>query len=163
MASSPRRPPQEPLPDVLAGLPASVVGRLDTAPIAAAVRDLLRAGWRPVQLGARIGALTATEDPAAQVQAFLVALSDEETPIGRADRERTERAAAAQRARRATGPPASPETIARCLAQVRSQLLLQRSRRPAQRGPEGPSGRDPVEARPHPAADFPADHPGRGG
>ena len=162
MAPLPRRRPREPLPGVLADLPASVATRLDTAPIAAAARALLAADWRPVQLGARIGALPVTDDPASQVQAFLAALSDEETPVGRADRERAERAATArteQAAREAAGPPASPETIARCLAQVRSQLLLQRRRPPVRRGQEVRPARDPVAAGPHPAADFPVDHP----
>ena len=145
MVVPPRSSPQEPLSDVLAGLPASVATALDTGPMATAVRALLTAGWRPAQLGARIGALPATDDPASHVHGFLVALADEESPTDRASRERAERAAQAA-AQQPDGPPASAETVAACLAQVRSHLLALRSRRPPRRESAPLPSADPAAA-----------------
>ena len=105
---------------------------LDTPEVAAAVRPLLARGWRPAQLSARVGALPPPAgDPAPAVVAFLGQLLARTCPQEDWERERLERARAAQARAEAAVPPASDEVRAHWVAQARRSLgLPQRPRTP---------------------------------
>ncbi len=77
--------------EVFGGLPALTARALDDADVAAAVRVLLDAGWRPAQVGSRAGALPAAPDPVAAVLALLRQLAQSESPQQAWERQRAER------------------------------------------------------------------------
>lgn len=116
------RPVRGALLEVLSDLPRGVAHRLDEPEVAQAVDELLARGWRPAQLGARIGVLPASDDPVPQVVSFLRALAGQDSPEQRALRERELREHAAQDARAAAPEPASDEARERWLAEVRRGL-----------------------------------------
>lgn len=77
--------------EVFGGLPALTARALDEPEVAAAVRALLDRGWRPAQLGARVGALPAAEDPVGLVLALLWRLREAESPQQAWERQQAER------------------------------------------------------------------------
>lgn len=77
--------------EVFGAVPARTARALDDPDVAAAVRVLLDAGWRPAQIGARVGALPAADDPTAPVLAFLRQLTQTESPQQAWQRQRAER------------------------------------------------------------------------
>lgn len=77
--------------EVFGVLPAATARALDVPEVAAAVRPLLAAGWRPAQLAARVGAVPAAPDPLVAVVAFLIALQERDCPQRVWERERAER------------------------------------------------------------------------
>lgn len=90
-------PPPDRLPrrlhaQVFGELPVLLARSLDVPEVAAVVRPLLAAGWRPPQLGARVGALPPSEDPVAAVVAFLHGLGQRASPQVAWQHERAERA-----------------------------------------------------------------------
>ena len=110
------------LRQVLADLPTSVARRLDEDEVASVVQALLSLGWRPAQLGARIGVLPASDDPGPQVLGFRRALTGEESPEIRVSRERAERATATGLERAGAPQPASAAARDRWISQVRQGL-----------------------------------------
>ena len=115
------------LADVVRDLPAVLVRALDTAEVGREVDALVAAGWRPGQLGARIGAEPAQGDPrrdADHVVAVLRALR-EQTPPDVAHARELERRRQDREDRRAQTPrPASPEVRRRSAERIRSELGL---------------------------------------
>ncbi len=110
--------------ELFGALPAATGRQLDVPEVAAAVRPLLAAGWRPAQLAARVGALPAADDPVVAVVAFLEQLLERDCPQHvwereRADRER-ERAVPKQEDR----PVASEASRAHWVAEARRSLGL---------------------------------------
>lgn len=110
---------------------------LDVPEVAAAVRPLLARGWRPAQLGARVGALPASDDPAASAVALLESLLERSSPAETAARERAERLQ--RRTRDDDQPVASEESRARWVAEARRSLG--RPAPPRARSVPGPSAR----------------------
>ena len=108
--------------EVFGALPALLGRALDVPEVAAAVRPLLARGWRPAQLGARVGALPEPSDPVPAVVAFLEQLLERECPEQAWQRERAERA----RAHAASTDPghvvASDEARAHWVAEARRAL-----------------------------------------
>ena len=110
--------------EVFGALPVRTARALDVPEVAAAVRPLLAARWRPAQLAARVGALPAADEPVGPVVAFLQALLDRDSPQRLWERERAERQReqAAQREQAQTA--ASEESRARWAAEARRALGL---------------------------------------
>ena len=106
--------------EVFGNLPALLARELDVREVAAAVRPLLARGWRPAQLGARVGALPAPADPVPAVVAFLEELLARRSPQESWQQDRAERAAA--RAEPDGPPPASDEVRAHWVAEARRVL-----------------------------------------
>ena len=115
---------------VFGQLPALLARSLDVPEVAAAVRPLLQRGWRPAQLGARVGALPAAADPVPAVVAFLEQLLERTSPQEAWQRERAERARAAE-AEDDGRQVASDEVRAHWVAQARRSLGMPPSRPPA--------------------------------
>lgn len=119
--------------EVFGGLPALTGRALDDADVAAAVRVLLDAGWRPAQVGSRVGALPAAPDPVTAVLALLRQLAEAESPQQAWERQRAERA-------RLQAPDdghrvATDEERARWVAEARRSLGMPPRRR-AEPAPE---------------------------
>ena len=115
------------LADVVRDLPAVLVRALDTAQVGREVDALVASGWRPGQLGARVGAEptqgSSTRD-ADHVLSVLRSLRDE-TPPDVAHARELERRRQARDDRRAQTPrPASPEVRRRSAERIRSELGL---------------------------------------
>ena len=106
--------------EVFGGLPALTARALDDADVAAAVRALLDVGWRPVQVGARVGALPAADDPLGPVLALLRQLADTESPQRAWERQRAEQAR--QQAPDDGHRVATDEERARWVAEARRSL-----------------------------------------
>ena len=115
------------LADVVRDLPALLVRALDTARAGEEVDALVAAGWRPGQLGARIGAapsLGSLDRDAEQVLQVLRALRDE-TPPDVAHARELERRRRDREDEQARAPqPASPEVRRRSAARIRAELGL---------------------------------------
>lgn len=131
---------------VFGELPALVARCLDVPEVAAAVRPLLAAGWRPAQLGARVGALPGSPEPVDAVVALLCSLAARDSPQVRWERERAARLAAAE----PTGAgapgapdgsgsrPASDQARAHWIAEARRSLGLAARPRPVPSPRPGP-------------------------
>lgn len=119
------------LDDVVRSLPALLVRALDTGSVAAEVDALVAAGWRPGQLGARIGRAPSqggVDRDAEQVLTVLRALRDELPPDVAHARE-VERRRRQQQDERARAPrPASYEVRQRSVERIRGELGLRRRR-----------------------------------
>ena len=113
---------------VFGELPTSLSEALDAPEVAAAVRPLLEAGWRPGQLASRVGALPAAPDPGAAVLGLLRSLAGQPTPDQVWAAERADRQAL--RSLSTVEQPASEESRERWIAQIRSGLSGPRSVRP---------------------------------
>ena len=114
--------------EVFGGLPALTARALDDPAVAGAVRPLLERGWRPAQLGARVGALPVSGDPLPAVVAFLEQLLERESPQHAWERERAER-----EQRSAEAEPhrvASEQERAHWVAQARRSLGMPPLARP---------------------------------
>ena len=109
--------------EVFGALPTTTARALDVPEVAAAVRPLLAGGWRPAQLGARVGALPAADDPVPGVTAFLVALRERDCPAHLWEREQAARRAERD-ARQLEQGVASEESRARWAAEARRTLGL---------------------------------------
>lgn len=118
--------------EVFGGLPARTARALDEPDVAAAVRVLLDAGWRPAQIGARVGAAPAADEPTAPVLALLRQLAQTESPQQAWQRQRAERQPfpVEGEAHRV----ASDEERAHWVAEARRSLGLA-ARRPVQAAP----------------------------
>ena len=128
----PTRLPRELHRAVFADLPRALARLLDTAEVATAVQGLLAAGWRCGQLAARVGALPAGVDPAADVLRLLNSLATQPAPDVRWEAEKAARAArAGQESSAAAERPASAESRERWLGQIRQELGSPRRPRPA--------------------------------
>jgi hypothetical protein len=115
------------LADVVRDLPALLVRSLDADRVGHEVDALVAAGWRPGQLGARIGAAPSLGSPdrdADHVLQLLSALRDETPPdVAHArELERRRRDRADERAR--APQPASPEVQRRSAERIRAELGL---------------------------------------
>lgn len=105
--------------EVFGGLPPATCRALDRPEVAEAVRALLGHGWRPAQIGARVGALPAADEPLPAVLAFLESLLERDNP---------QRAWAERAARLRPDPtvpptpPASTEVRERWAAHARAAL-----------------------------------------
>jgi len=108
--------------EVFGALPALLGKALDVAEVAAAVRPLLAQGWRPAQLGARVGALPEPSDPVPAVVAFLEQLLERDSPEQAWQRERAERAGVQAAAADPEHVVASDEARAHWVAQARRAL-----------------------------------------
>ena len=106
--------------EVFGNLPALLARELDVREVAAAVRPLLARGWRPAQLGARVGALPAPADPVPAVVAFLEELLARRSPQEAWQQDRAARASAATEAD--DPPPASDDVRAHWVAEARRVL-----------------------------------------
>lgn len=125
------------LADVVHDLPAVLVRALDTAQAGREVDALVAAGWRPGQLGARIGAEPAQGSPQRDADHVLEVLRRlrGETPPDVAHARELERRRQAREDRQAQTPrPASPEVRRHSAERIRSELGLV-PRRPAEREP----------------------------
>lgn len=109
--------------EVFGQLPAGTARALDLPEVAAAVRPLLAAGWRPAQLAARVGALPAG-DPVPVVLAFLQQLRERDSPQRQWEREQAEREREQTARREQAGRAASEESRARWAAEARAALGL---------------------------------------
>jgi hypothetical protein len=130
------------LADVVDRFPGLLVRALDAEQAGREVDALVAAGWRPGQLGARIGATPSLGSPdrdADQVLGLLRSLRDEVPPdVAHArEREQRRRDRADERAR--APQPASPEVRRRSVERIRRELGLT------------PSRRTPAEPRTRPA------------
>ena len=122
------------LPDVLRSLPALLVRAVDLGPVGREVDALVADGWRPGQLRARIGAAPSLGSPdrdADQVLAVLRALREETPPDVAHARELEQRRRDREQERAHAPRPASPEVRRRSVEQIRGELGLVPSRRPA--------------------------------
>ena len=111
---------------VFGELPSSLQRALRTAEIGDLVTQLLDAGWRPGQIGARVGAMTAGDDPVSDVTRLLTGFLDQVPPDARWRQERVERELARSRAE--VEQPASDETRRAWIAHIRSDLAVPRPR-----------------------------------
>jgi len=123
-------PPQDRLgkrlhDEVFGALPALLARTLDVPEVAEAVRPLLARGWRPAQLGARVGALPAPTEPVPAVVAFLEQLLERDCPAQAWERERAERAREAAAAQDPHRQVASDEVRAHWVAEARRALGVQ--------------------------------------
>lgn len=123
--------------EVFGSLPALLARELDAREVAAAVRPLLARGWRPAQLGARVGALPSPADPVPAVVAFLQELLARRSPQEAWQQDRADRAAAAEHAD--GPPPASDEVRAHWVAEARRALGAAARPRPQQPAPPAPT------------------------
>lgn len=114
--------------EVFGGLPALTARVLDEADVAAAVRVLLDAGWRPAQIGLRVGALPAAPDPVASVLVLLRQLAEAESPQQVWQRQRAEQAR--PQATDDGHRVATDEERARWVAEARRSLGVPLRRRP---------------------------------
>ena len=110
--------------EVFGALPSATARALDVPEVAALVRDLLAAGWRPGQLAARVGALPAADDPLGPVLAFLQALLERDSPQRRWERERAERDRERASQRDQAHQAASEQSRSRWAAEARRALGL---------------------------------------
>ena len=106
--------------EVFGGLPALTARTLDDPDVAAAVRALLDRGWRPAQVGSRVGAVPAAADPVTAVLALLGQLAQAESPQQAWERQRAERAH--QRSPEDGHRVATDEERARWVAEARRSL-----------------------------------------
>lgn len=110
--------------EVFGALPRSTARALDVPVVAAVVRPLLSAGWRPAQLAARVGALPAATDPVGSVVAFLTALRERDSPQHTWERERAARDVEQRQQREQVTGAASDESRADWAAEARRALGL---------------------------------------
>jgi hypothetical protein len=111
---------------VFGELPSSVSRALRTAEVGDLVTQLLDAGWRPGQIGARVGAMTAGDDAVADVTRLLTGFLDQLPPDARWRQEKSERDL--ERSRAEVEQPASDETRREWIARIRSELAIPRER-----------------------------------
>jgi hypothetical protein len=111
---------------VFGELPSSVQRGLRTAEIGDLVTQLLDAGWRPGQIGARVGAMTAGDDPVADVMRLLTGFLEQLPPDARWRQEKADRELVRSRAE--VEQPASEETRQAWIARIRSDLAVPRER-----------------------------------
>ncbi len=107
---------------VFGELPTSLQQRLRTPEVGDLVLQLLDAGWRPGQLGARVAALPAGPDPVAEITALLRGFADQVPPDARWRQEKAVRDREAARARAEAEEPATEESRRQWLAEIRAGL-----------------------------------------
>lgn len=107
---------------VFGELPSSLQQSLRTAEVADLVLQLLDAGWRPGQLAARVAALPAGTDPAADVVRLLEGFVDQVPPDARWREEKAARDRDRERVRAQEEEPASDASRQQWLAQIRAGL-----------------------------------------
>jgi hypothetical protein len=111
---------------VFGDLPSSLQRALRTAEIGDLVTQLQDAGWRPGQIGSRVGAMTTGDDPVLDVTRLLTGFVDQVPPDARWRQEKAERDL--QRSRAEVERPASDEAREAWIAQIRSELGSPRQR-----------------------------------
>lgn len=111
---------------VFGELPSSLQRSLRTSEIGELVVQLLDAGWRPGQIGSRVGAMTAGDDPVADVLRLLTGFLDQLPPDARWRQEKSERSLLRSRAE--VEQPASEASRDSWIAQIRSELGRPRER-----------------------------------
>lgn len=111
--------------DVFSHLPALLMRELDCEPVAAALEQLVSAGWRPGQLRHRVGAEPAqgsVEKDAAHLLAVLQGLGTQTCPDEQHALDQQERARRRQWEREQAPAPASPEVRQARIEQIRAGL-----------------------------------------
>lgn len=107
---------------VFGELPSSVSRSLRTPDVGDLVVQLLDAGWRPGQIGARVGAMTPTGDPVADVTALLTGFLDQLPPDARWRQDKAERDLVRSRAE--VEQPATDEARQAWIARIRTSLAV---------------------------------------
>jgi hypothetical protein len=110
---------------VFGELPSTLQAHLRTAEVGDLVLQLLDAGWRRGQLAARIGAMPAGSDPAADVTALLRGFLEQLPPDARWREEKSQREAL-RASRSEAEQPASEESRQQWVATIRADLALPR-------------------------------------
>ena len=118
--------------DVFSHLPVLLMREMTTAPVAALLRQLVDAGWRPGQLRDRVGAAPSQgsiERDAAALVELLDALTRCPAPDAVHAARRRERSLAREREAAEAPLPATPEAREQHLAQIRAALGVAPRRR----------------------------------